>query len=50
MVAKGTVSFDLCEDGTIVYTNGNAIFELDAGGNRRCLHKDAAIEQVAVAG
>lgn len=50
VVAKGAVSFDLREDGAIVYTNGNAIFVLDAEGNRRCLHKDAAIEQVAVVG
>ena len=48
VLARGVLSFDLCDDGAVVYTNGAAIYRLDADGSRQRLHKGAQILQVAV--
>ncbi|HET6420455.1 MAG TPA: hypothetical protein VFG19_09885 [Geobacteraceae bacterium] len=46
VLAKGVLSYDLCVDGSIVYTNGNAIYRREPEGNCRKLHVDDGIEQV----
>lgn len=46
VVAKGVLSFDLGTDGTVVYSNGNAIYRLDPSGKSERVHKGAFIEQV----
>lgn len=48
VLAKGVLSFDLCSDGSIVYTNGNAIYHRDAKGKCRKLYVDQGIEHVIV--
>jgi hypothetical protein len=46
ILAKGVLSFDLDPDGSIVFSNGSAIFRRNPGGEISCLHKDAMIQQV----
>ncbi len=48
VLAKGALSYDLCGDGSIVYTNGNAIYRREPDGNCGKLHVDDGIEQVIV--
>jgi hypothetical protein len=50
VLARGVLSFDLCDDGRIVYTNGAAIYLLDRDGGRTRVHRAERIEQVAVLG
>lgn len=50
VLAKGVLSFDLCADGSIVYTNGNAIYRREADGRNVKLHVDDGIEQVIAMG
>jgi hypothetical protein len=47
VLARGVLSFDVGRDGTVVYSNGSAVFLLDASGPRRLL-ADSAIEQVVI--
>jgi hypothetical protein len=49
-LASGVVSFDVAEDGAVVYTNGSAVYLIGAEGKRRRLCVDAGIEQVVVVG
>jgi hypothetical protein len=49
-LARGVVSFDLCDDDSVVYSNGSAIFHVDAGGSSERLLVANMIEQVVVAG
>ncbi len=46
VIAKGVLSFDLCPDGSVLYSNGSAVFHRDAQGRTERLAKDAMIEQV----
>jgi hypothetical protein len=46
ILAKGVLSFDLCEDQSLIYTNGSAIFHLDHSGAGKRLHEDKLIEHV----
>lgn len=46
VVAKGVLAFDLCPDGSPVYSNGSAIFHLPPGGKPERVHKDEQIDQV----
>jgi hypothetical protein len=48
LVASGVVAYDLAPDGTIVYSNGAAIFAVDASGKTERIHVERLIEQVAV--
>jgi hypothetical protein len=48
VLARGVLSYDLAEDGSIVYTNGSAIYRLDAGGHSERLLVGDLIEQVAI--
>ena len=45
-LAKSVVSFDLCKDGTLICSNGNAILHLGQDGTSQWLHKDKLIEHV----
>jgi hypothetical protein len=45
-LAKGVLSHDLCSDGSITYTNGNAIYLRSADGACKKLQVDTGIEQV----
>ena len=43
---NGLLSFDLAEDGSVVYTNGSAVFRLEPGGRAERVVVDRFIEQV----
>jgi hypothetical protein len=49
ILASGVLSFDVGEDGAVVYTNGSAVYVI-ADGSRRRLCTDQGIEQVIVVG
>jgi hypothetical protein len=49
-LASAVLSFDVGEDGSVVYTNGSGIYVLGADGARRRLCADRGIEQVVVVG
>jgi hypothetical protein len=46
VVAKGVLSFDLFEDGSIIYSNGNAIWRTGAKGGTERVVVARMIEQV----
>ena len=46
ILAKGVLSYDLAEDGALIYSNGSAIYRLDLYGRKERLHTDTHIEQV----
>lgn len=46
VIAKGVLSFDLYPDGSVLYSNGSAVFRLDADGKSERLAKAGLIEQV----
>lgn len=46
VVAKGVLSFDIAEDESVIYSNGNAIFRVDASGARERILLGHLIEQV----
>jgi hypothetical protein len=46
VLASGVLAYDLCEDGRMVFTNGNAIFLLHSDGRKEHLLNEAMIEQV----
>ena len=48
VIAKGVLSFDLAPDGSVVYSNGNAIFVLYPNGDKERVHAEPLIEQVIV--
>jgi hypothetical protein len=48
-LASGVLSFDVADDGSIVYTNGTAVYLVAQGGKRR-ICTDHGIEQVIVVG
>jgi hypothetical protein len=48
ILAEGVLSFDLAADGTIVYTNGSAIYTISADGKRERLLVGNLIESVAL--
>jgi hypothetical protein len=48
VLARGVLSFDLCGDGSLVYSNGNLINHLKAEGTTERLVSDKFIEQVAI--
>jgi hypothetical protein len=49
VLAKGVLSYDLENDGGIVYSNGNAIFRRSPEGKISRLHRHAMIQQVIAA-
>ncbi|HTT23945.1 MAG TPA: hypothetical protein VMG82_33780 [Candidatus Sulfotelmatobacter sp.] len=46
VVAKGVLCYDLYQDGSVLYSNGNGIYRLDQKGSAERLARDALIEQV----
>jgi hypothetical protein len=46
VVAKGVLSFDLADDGSIVYSNGSAVYRIAPDGKSDRVHIDGMIEQV----
>ncbi len=46
VLAAGVLAYDISADGTIVYTNGNALFLLRPDGRKAHLLNEALIEQV----
>jgi hypothetical protein len=48
VVAKGVLAFDLCADGSVIYSNGSAIFAADKQGRSNRILTGDMIEQVAV--
>jgi len=46
VVADSVGYFDLCRDGSILFTNGSAVFQLRPDGSRTRLLKAALVEQV----
>lgn len=40
------LSFDLCDDGAIVYSNGSAVYRTEPGSSARRVLVDSMIEQV----
>jgi hypothetical protein len=48
VLAKGALAYDLAPDGSVVYSNGSAIFVRDAAGRTQRFHVERLIEQVAI--
>ena len=48
VIAKGVLAYDLAPDGSIVFTNGSAIYMIDAAGKRTRLARETMVQQVAV--
>jgi len=48
VLANGVVAYDLASDGTMVYSNGNAIFVRHPDGRKEQILKERLIEQVTV--
>jgi hypothetical protein len=46
MLAEGVLSFDLCRDGSLLYSTGTAVYRLAPDGKRERLLADAGIRQV----
>jgi hypothetical protein len=49
-LAKGVVSFDVCADGSAVWSTGSAIYRRDPSGARQRLIQAPGIEQVVALG
>lgn len=48
VLATHVASFDIAPDGSVIYSNGNGIFALDATGERTVLVRDRMIAEVVV--
>jgi hypothetical protein len=49
VLAQSVVSFDLCDDGGVVYTDGNTVYHLTPSGRRQRLCQGKMIEHVLAA-
>jgi hypothetical protein len=49
-LAKGVLSFDLCDDGSVVFSNGSSVEHLAPNGKRTTLCRGELIEQVVALG
>ncbi len=45
-IAEGVLTFDLCDDGSLLYTNGNRVFFRSGSGQTHELLKEQFISQV----
>lgn len=50
VISGGVVSYDVCADGSVVYTNGTAVYHREADGRKRQLCEGKLIEHVVVTG
>jgi hypothetical protein len=50
VVARGVLSFDLAEDGSVVYSNGTGVFVVDPHGRETRVCVEKQVEQVAFLG
>ncbi len=50
VLARGVLSYDLCKDGSAVFSNGSAIFRVATGDKPKMLHRHSMIEQVIALG
>jgi hypothetical protein len=48
VLAKGVLAYDLAPDGSVVYSNGSAIFMREPNGRTDRVHVERLIEQVAI--
>ena len=48
VLAKGVIAFALSEDGNILYSNGSALFRLDASGKSEAIEKRKDIQEIVV--
>jgi hypothetical protein len=46
VLERGVVHFDLCPDGSLLYSNGSALFLRQANGKTERLLKDSLIQHV----
>ena len=46
VLASNVLSYDIGSDGSVIYTNGSAVYHLDANGKKERIAKDRMIEQV----
>ena len=49
VLARGVLSFDLAGDGSVLYSNGSAVFRLDGAGRSERLAKEPMIHSVVAA-
>ena len=47
VVARGVLSFDLAEDGSVVYSNGTGVYVRDPQGKETRICVEKQVEQVA---
>ena len=50
VLAKGVVSFDLAEDGTLIHTDGRRVYQIDSQGKSQRLFKEQLIQEVGCIG
>jgi hypothetical protein len=50
VISGGVVSYDVCADGSVVYTNGTAVYHREANGRKGQLCEGKLIEHVVVTG
>lgn len=48
VIARGVLAYDLAQDGTVVYSNGSAVYAISPDGKKEKLVAEAMIEQVAI--
>lgn len=46
VLTRGALAFDLMPDGTVLFSNGSAVFQLQSDGSRKRIVMDSMIEQV----
>jgi len=47
-LVKGVLAYDVASDGSVIFSNGSAVYGLDPDGRQERLFKDRLIEQVVV--
>ena len=47
VLATSVLSFDLCENNSIIYTNGSKVYLIDSNNKKEVIHNDKLIEKIA---